>query len=339
MAEFLKFWWQCIVTGWQVGDGFFGFLEIITFLVSNFLRARRRLAKHVKPWETFAMKFTFWVFLISFGVSTICVAPFLSNKETNHQLFLATNELASLGPVVPFELYSNQLAAANETIETFSNAAADYKCRWIGVLTEINFAAPPDTLQAVINDLVKNQTNEVNGGTLEDALHNARDITALNAKKAAEEARPQMEPIYNIWKYAISTIQRTSVQESKCSNCVEEPFPTIDSICLATAGHAQIVSGNLESGCGWNSRFFLRGFPQPGLRLFWNGDKPKSATMDLNYDEFSKTFSVSLNVQNEVSIGRKCPLDNISKDMPKCIENTAFILSLLNQEMTNNTLN
>src|SRR5438876_1172877 len=79
--EFIRFWRDCIVEGFHIGEHCFAFIEGICFLVgAGFLWA----AKHHSRWEKaekLIMKWAFAIFAVSFLISTIFVAPFLKFSE------------------------------------------------------------------------------------------------------------------------------------------------------------------------------------------------------------------------------------------------------------------
>jgi hypothetical protein len=86
MSGFLHYWWHCIQTGWQFGDGVFGKIEFVFALASGFLLFHRKLRKHRATLEEHAMKATFWITASAFLISTIFVAPFVQEKESSIDL-------------------------------------------------------------------------------------------------------------------------------------------------------------------------------------------------------------------------------------------------------------
>jgi hypothetical protein len=86
MGEFLKFWWDCLIKGFRVADGFFAFVEGFCLFIGAGLRSHNKipfLKKYTEKWnvwEGVVMKWAFAICLISFMVSTLFVAPFLTYK-------------------------------------------------------------------------------------------------------------------------------------------------------------------------------------------------------------------------------------------------------------------
>jgi hypothetical protein len=81
--EFCRFWLRCVIEGWHVGDGIFGFIEGICFIIAAgayWVRHEGWLSKWDR-WEKWTMKLAFALFVISFLVSALFVAPFIQFKE------------------------------------------------------------------------------------------------------------------------------------------------------------------------------------------------------------------------------------------------------------------
>jgi hypothetical protein len=87
--EFLKFWGGCIVTGWHIGDGIFGAVVEFCLLTSAGLFFLKHLFKKFnwkklwKKWEEIVMKWAFILFLGSFLIAAVFVAPFLEYKKAS----------------------------------------------------------------------------------------------------------------------------------------------------------------------------------------------------------------------------------------------------------------
>ncbi len=96
--EFIRFWVGCVWEGWHVGEGVFGAIEGICFLVGaglQWLKKSHRLHGIWERLEPKIMKWAFAIFAISFLVSTVFVAPFIKFRESEKERSVATNEVAS----------------------------------------------------------------------------------------------------------------------------------------------------------------------------------------------------------------------------------------------------
>lgn len=82
MLDFIKFWWACVRTGWEVGDGIFSFIEegcaIVAAAIYLFKKHTPEGWQHV---EDEIMKWAVIIFAISFVVATVFVAPFLKFQK------------------------------------------------------------------------------------------------------------------------------------------------------------------------------------------------------------------------------------------------------------------
>ena len=89
MGAFIKFWWDCVVEGFHIGDGFFGFIEGLLFFIAAGLgwdSKFKHLKKYTEEWEhveKMIMKWTFVITLALFVISTVFIAPFLKYREVS----------------------------------------------------------------------------------------------------------------------------------------------------------------------------------------------------------------------------------------------------------------
>jgi hypothetical protein len=87
--EFLKFWGGCIVAGWHIGDGIFGAVVEFCLLTSAGLFFLKLVFKKFnwkklwKKWEEIVMRGAFILFLGSFLIAAVFVAPFLEYKKVS----------------------------------------------------------------------------------------------------------------------------------------------------------------------------------------------------------------------------------------------------------------
>lgn len=131
MFEFGKFWWGCFLEGWHVFDGIFGIIEGLCALIGAGLYWDSKfpiLKKHREKWKGLEPRIMKWAFVISissFLISTILVAPFHLNKETDGKLVsemdLSENlrkQIADKSPVL--EGFVHRFMAADESGTTNS---------------------------------------------------------------------------------------------------------------------------------------------------------------------------------------------------------------------------
>jgi len=82
MSDFIKFWWDCIRRGWESGDSLFAVLETVTAVITGALLWRTQTAQDKwRVQEEWVIKIAAAVFIASFLISTIFVAPYLKWKE------------------------------------------------------------------------------------------------------------------------------------------------------------------------------------------------------------------------------------------------------------------
>ncbi|HVU07745.1 MAG TPA: hypothetical protein VHG89_04290 [Verrucomicrobiae bacterium] len=90
LGDFLKFWLGCLLEGFHIADGAFGIIEGICIFIGAALRWHdkipylKKYTTHWEKWEGVAMKWAVAIFLVSFLISTFCVAPFLKYTEKNN---------------------------------------------------------------------------------------------------------------------------------------------------------------------------------------------------------------------------------------------------------------
>jgi hypothetical protein len=95
--EFLRFWWQCCLDGWEFGDRVFTIIEGICILVGTALLWDLKKGL-LKSWcvrweeklERQIMKTAFLLLLASFITTTIFVAPFLQYREEHAKVITNT---------------------------------------------------------------------------------------------------------------------------------------------------------------------------------------------------------------------------------------------------------
>jgi hypothetical protein len=89
MSEFhqiFSFWVRCIAIGWEYGDGIFERIDTVTILASGGILFHRKWKKNRDTLEENAMKVAFFIFLASFIISTVIIAPFEQYNATKKQL-------------------------------------------------------------------------------------------------------------------------------------------------------------------------------------------------------------------------------------------------------------
>jgi len=78
----IRFWWHCVREGWEVGDGVFAAIEAACGLCSAILLwARQAHRDKWKPWEERLMKWAAVLFVGSFVIATVIVAPWIQFKN------------------------------------------------------------------------------------------------------------------------------------------------------------------------------------------------------------------------------------------------------------------
>jgi len=86
MGEFLHYWWENIVIGWEYGDGIFSLIETLSTLLAAFFLFHPKLRKHRNAFEEFAMKMTLGITVLAFLISTVFVASFVQHKKSTAAL-------------------------------------------------------------------------------------------------------------------------------------------------------------------------------------------------------------------------------------------------------------
>jgi hypothetical protein len=97
MESFIHFWRDCVREGWDVGEGTFYLIDGLCVVVGAFLWVFK-LKQHRK-WgktEERVVKLAGVVFLLSFVIAAIAVAPFSKFKEAHELYETATNRIAKL---------------------------------------------------------------------------------------------------------------------------------------------------------------------------------------------------------------------------------------------------
>jgi len=99
MIEIINFWWHCARIGWETGDGVFAFLELLFGAILIVLLALQKIKpKDHKDWEDAAAKYTLYLFIATFILSTFLIAPFLQFHEADEAKMKAQNALNHKSP-------------------------------------------------------------------------------------------------------------------------------------------------------------------------------------------------------------------------------------------------
>jgi hypothetical protein len=79
--SFILYWCNNVHVGWEFGHGIFERIEGWTILASTFFLCHRRFQKHRDTLEENAMKAAFYIFAVSFVISTVLIAPFIQHDD------------------------------------------------------------------------------------------------------------------------------------------------------------------------------------------------------------------------------------------------------------------
>jgi len=99
--KWLIFWKENIHTGWEIGDGIFGFIIEVSLIIGGGLLILKLFLKSFnwdekwKGWEDHLMKIAFVIFAISFLIATFFIAPFLQYEN------VASPKISQALPVPP----------------------------------------------------------------------------------------------------------------------------------------------------------------------------------------------------------------------------------------------
>ena len=86
IVEFLKFWWENILTGWRIGYGVFGgILGIFVLVTAAFYFRKKHYQRKLKRWEKIVMKLSFFLFIITFLIAAVFIAPFLKYQNRENE--------------------------------------------------------------------------------------------------------------------------------------------------------------------------------------------------------------------------------------------------------------
>jgi hypothetical protein len=83
-----RFWWHCMLEGWEVGDHAFFFLETLCALIGIAIRIHLHRAhdEWEKKWEPTVMKCAFYFFITLFLVSTFLYVPFTEEQKAKSEI-------------------------------------------------------------------------------------------------------------------------------------------------------------------------------------------------------------------------------------------------------------
>jgi hypothetical protein len=97
MGQYLRFLWECLHKGYELGEHAFFTIETFCSLTGlGLLFYKKAKPDKWKHWEETVMKIAFWIFVSAFLVSTIFVAPFLQYHEAEESRIKANNEISTL---------------------------------------------------------------------------------------------------------------------------------------------------------------------------------------------------------------------------------------------------
>lgn len=100
--QFLLFWYKCVMEGIHVADGLFAIIEGGCIFIGALLHWHDRipiLKKYTEQWEKWegtAMKWAAAIFIVSFLISTVFIAPFLQFREKNKEIVTLQSKITSL---------------------------------------------------------------------------------------------------------------------------------------------------------------------------------------------------------------------------------------------------
>jgi hypothetical protein len=98
MWQFVEFWWSNLREGAGLAFAAFGLIETVAGATWAVLAIRKKKFPEEKRarWEEWVKATAGWVFVVSFVVSTIFIAPFFQFKKAATDLGTATNNVAQL---------------------------------------------------------------------------------------------------------------------------------------------------------------------------------------------------------------------------------------------------
>lgn len=87
MVEFLKYWLHNCSVGFHFGGGVFSYISAIcAFVSAGLFLLKKCYRRKWKRWEQIIMRTAFCLFIISFLIAAIFVAPFLKNRSNEQEI-------------------------------------------------------------------------------------------------------------------------------------------------------------------------------------------------------------------------------------------------------------
>lgn len=110
MGEYIHYWCHCVRIGWDWGYGTFEWIEAWAVFVAAVFICHKSLRKHRETLEDIAMKAAIYLFAVSFLISTVCIAPFIQDRESAKKLSEQTAETRK---------FQKQIADKSQKLEGF----------------------------------------------------------------------------------------------------------------------------------------------------------------------------------------------------------------------------
>jgi hypothetical protein len=253
-----RFWRHCIREGWEVGEGCFLWIEGICLIIATGLRCLKERRHHEdweKTWEPKIMKLAFGIFVLSFLVSTVIVAPFLQNEESEKGKKIATDELD--------KRRTNELAKADfapgEVTKEFKKAVSQHEAQIVSDYTNKDPAraamnriaagnsvvtVPSDTLIG-LSDLRLEESNSV---TQKAA---AKALASESMSEAYRELSGTVEGFVAIFTKQISTLAQ-NVGDRVISTYTTLPAPP-----APVGSETNFATIKMENNTLWNFQLAL----------------------------------------------------------------------------------
>ncbi len=272
--------------------------------------------EHVGKIEQITKSITFWLSIACIFIFPILVGPYAQFKQLKDQ--------------PPNVDLTNQLNQANGEIKLL--------VRQKGELVDLLKHAVPvsdttaDQVQHIVDRMTKWQAEDTNA-SLAEIKEQGRQRGEVVILDNLMQQKQGIQPAYPYWSVAVSGIQddfKDIAQRFPTNDFSITNFPDINFAAQSIANGP--FSGHIAT---WPSRnlsyaYSARGVPNPQFFIWWNEMATNTGSLNLNYDQWGKTFNVRLIVDGIEIANKTCPMTNEDE----CSDNLKLVLDLLKEENT-----
>jgi hypothetical protein len=318
-AEFLKFWWQCFLFGWNWGGSIEWASDIIFGLVLVFYLSKKFKNQALERKEVVLVRAAAWVFIGSFLIAAFFVAPFLQYNEAKH------NPDTKVQHDIPYETvesnYNREKSRADQAYKNWQETSS--------LLTE----AYSQTNLTVTSESIREAKEKLNGmwektipQSGQDAetaklrlklmVQRAQEQGALdklaNEAAAKEAIHKNLDPVYPIFITTLSRFRSLLAESSKkCKGGLSADAPPSEEDIIGVknsqGGDEHNMGITLGTNCSWKCTYRF-GVTTNFAWMYMSCDGASKITLGIRSE--GGTLTVTEDDVAETLINKSCPVSS-----------------------------